>query len=48
MGQGPVYTSRLSGRQLLDSEDLAIGRIRDIVILPTAGATIARAKAQAS
>ena len=37
MGQGPVYTSRLSGRQLLDSEDLAIGRIRDIVILPTAG-----------
>jgi CBS domain-containing protein len=37
MSEGPVYTSRLSGRQLLDSEDLAIGRIRDIVILPTAG-----------
>src|SRR5215475_10090389 len=34
---GPVFTSRLSSRQLLDSDGLAIGRIRDVVILPTAG-----------
>jgi CBS domain-containing protein/sporulation protein YlmC with PRC-barrel domain len=33
----PVFTSRLAGRQLLDSDGLAIGRIRDVVILPTAG-----------
>jgi CBS domain-containing protein len=33
----PVFTSRLSGRQLVDSEDVAFGRIRDVVILPTAG-----------
>src|SRR5215469_80162 len=33
MTPGPVFTSRLSGRQLLDSEDQAIGRIRDVVIL---------------
>jgi CBS domain-containing protein len=33
----PIFTSRLSGRQLLDSEDLSIGRIRDVVILPAAG-----------
>src|SRR5208282_5195567 len=37
MTEGPVFTSRLTGRQLLDSEDLAIGRVRDVVILPTAG-----------
>jgi len=37
MTEGPVFTSRLSGRQLLDSDDLSIGRIRDTVILPTAG-----------
>ncbi len=37
MTEGPVFTSRLSGRSLLDSDDLAIGRIRDVVILPTAG-----------
>jgi CBS domain-containing protein len=36
MTPGPVFTSRLSGRHLLDSEDQAIGRIRDVVILPTA------------
>ncbi len=29
-----VFTSRLKGRPLLDSEGLAIGRIRDVVILP--------------
>jgi hypothetical protein len=34
---GPVFTSRLSGRQLLDSEGFSIGRVRDIVILPSAG-----------
>jgi MgtE intracellular N domain/TIR domain len=32
----PVFTSRLSGRQLLDSDGLPIGRVRDVVILPTA------------
>ena len=37
MTPGPVFTSRLSGRQLLDSDGLAIGRVRDVVILPTAG-----------
>ena len=37
MTEGPVFTSRLSGRQLLDSDGLAIGRVRDTVILPTAG-----------
>jgi len=37
MTVGPIYTSRLSGRPLLDSDGLAIGRIRDVVILPAAG-----------
>lgn len=36
MTAGPVFTSRLSGRRLLDSEGMAIGRIRDVVILPAA------------
>jgi CBS domain-containing protein len=31
-----VYTSRLAGRRLLDSEGVAVGRVRDVVILPTA------------
>jgi len=35
--RAPIFTSRLSGRQLLDSEDLPVGRIRDVVILPAAG-----------
>jgi CBS domain-containing protein len=33
---GAVFTSRLSGRQLLDGDGLAIGRVRDTVILPSA------------
>ncbi len=37
MTAAPVFTSRLTGRQLLDSDGLAIGRIRDVVILPSAG-----------
>src|SRR5579863_3114566 len=37
MSVGPVFTSRLSGRQLLDGEGLPIGRVRDVVILPSAG-----------
>jgi CBS domain-containing protein len=37
MNAGPVFTSRLTGRQLLDGEGLPVGRIRDVVILPTAG-----------
>ncbi len=38
-----VFTSRLRGRPLLDSEGLAIGRIRDVVILPAAGTDPPRA-----
>src|SRR3984885_8481745 len=37
MTVGPVFTSRLSGRQLLDGEGLPIGKVRDVVILPAAG-----------
>jgi CBS domain-containing protein len=37
MTVGPIFTSRLSGRALLDGEGLSIGRIRDVVILPSAG-----------
>jgi CBS domain-containing protein/sporulation protein YlmC with PRC-barrel domain len=32
-----IFTSRLKGRPLLDSEGTTIGRIRDVVILPSAG-----------
>lgn len=32
-----VFTSRLRGRALLDREGLVIGRVRDVVILPTSG-----------
>ena len=32
-----IFTSRLRGRPLLDSEGLTIGRIRDVVILPGPG-----------
>lgn len=38
-----VFTSRLSGRPLLDSEGLSIGRVRDVVILPSAGGEPPRA-----
>ena len=35
---GPqIFTSRLKGRPLLDSEGTTIGRVRDVVILPSAG-----------
>jgi CBS domain-containing protein len=37
MTDGPVFTSRLTGRPLLDSEDMALGKVRDVVILPSAG-----------
>jgi CBS domain-containing protein len=37
MTEGTVFTSRLAGRDLLDSEDMTLGRVRDVVILPTAG-----------
>jgi CBS domain-containing protein len=36
MAAGPVFTSRLTGRQLLDSEGTPVGRIRDVVLLPSA------------
>jgi CBS domain-containing protein len=36
MGDEQVFTSRLRGRPLLDSEGLTIGRIRDVVIMPGA------------
>ena len=38
-----VFTSRLKGRPLLDGDDLIIGRIRDVVILPAAGSEPPRA-----
>jgi len=38
-----VFTSRLRGRPLLDSDGLTIGRIRDVVILPSAGSEPPRA-----
>jgi len=37
MSSRQVFTSRLRNRPLLDSEGLTIGRIRDVVILPSAG-----------
>ena len=43
MSDGQVFTSRLKGRPLLDSEGLAIGRIRDVVILATGGSEPPRA-----
>jgi CBS domain-containing protein len=33
---GQIFTSRLRGRPLLDSEGMTIGRIRDVVLLPSA------------
>jgi CBS domain-containing protein len=43
MADGQIFTSRLKGRPLLDSEGLTIGRIRDVVILPAAGTEPPRA-----
>jgi CBS domain-containing protein len=37
MTENQVFTSRLRGRPLLDSEGMTIGRIRDVVILPGPG-----------
>jgi CBS domain-containing protein len=39
----PVYTSRLTGRRLLDAEGMVIGRISDVVILQAAGSDPPRA-----
>ena len=36
MTEGPVFTSRLTGRRLLGSDGLSIGRVRDVVILQAA------------
>ena len=38
-----VFTARLRGRPLLDGQDLIIGRIRDVVILPATGSEPPRA-----
>jgi CBS domain-containing protein/sporulation protein YlmC with PRC-barrel domain len=38
-----VFTARLTGRPLLDSDGLAIGRVRDVVIWPVAGTEPPRA-----
>ena len=43
MTDGQIFTSRLRGRPLLDKEDRTIGRIRDVVILPSVGADPPRA-----
>jgi CBS domain-containing protein len=37
MPDGQIFTSRLRGRPLLDSDGLTIGRINDVVILPGPG-----------
>jgi CBS domain-containing protein len=38
-----IFTSRLSGRRLLDNDGLSIGRIRDVVLLSAAGGDAPRA-----
>lgn len=38
-----VFTSRLNGRRLLDSEGLVIGRVKDVVLMPASGADPPRA-----
>ena len=43
MPEHQVFTSRLRGRPLLDSDGLAVGRIRDVVILPAPGSEPPRA-----
>jgi CBS domain-containing protein len=43
MADQQVFTSRLKGRPLLGSEDLTIGRIRDVVILPAGDSEAPRA-----
>jgi CBS domain-containing protein len=43
MTDGQIFTSRLKGRPLLDSDGLIIGRIRDVVILPAVGSDPPRA-----
>jgi CBS domain-containing protein len=43
MTDAQIFASRLKGRPLLDSGGLTIGRIRDVVILPTAGSVPPRA-----
>lgn len=36
MPEVPVFTSRLTGRQLRDADGFSVGRIRDVLILPAA------------
>src|SRR5262245_26656765 len=38
-----VFTSRLQGRPFMDGEDVSIGRIRDVVLLPSVGGRPPRA-----
>jgi CBS domain-containing protein len=43
MTSGQIFTSRLKGRPLVDKEGMTIGRIRDVVLLPSARAHPPRA-----
>ena len=43
MADHQIFTSRLRGRPLLDSEDVIIGRIRDVVLLSATGSDPPRA-----
>ena len=43
MAAQEVFTSRLLGRPLLDSEETPIGRVRDVVLLPAARGDAPRA-----
>ncbi len=38
-----VFTSRLTGLRLLDNDGLVIGRVKDVVLVPTSGAEAPRA-----
>lgn len=43
MTTGEVFVSRITGRPLLDSDELSVGRVRDVVLLPSAAGEPPRA-----
>src|SRR5215472_10529109 len=43
MAPETVFTSRLTGRRLLDSEGLVIGRVKDVVLMSASGSDPPRA-----